>query len=296
MLLRPLPPILNVNVYMLHTVRERCGHRPVHEFQHDTLKLMRKPGTNLGRRYKLKTIGDKLVPCEVLPQKHKLTLPTHVDLTKHSYMPKVLDQGRLGICASSAMANNIDYLLGQKGMSHMRPSRLALYYNTRVLIAKESAHQDTGVQLGHMCEAVRRYGVCPEALWPFTLSSFGAMPPILNGTPSVLFSGSPIHRMDVKTCLASGIPVLFGMQVHDSFESLAVAETGIVPLPDLSVEASLGAQAMLLVGYCDEVQAFLAQNTFGARWGADGYAALPYDFVFEPTLASDFWCMGSWLR
>ena len=39
---------------------------------------------------------------------------------------------------------------------------------------------------------------------------------------------------------------------------------------------------MLIVGYDDEAQKFLVQNSWGTSWGDGGYCGLPYNMVSEP--------------
>jgi C1A family cysteine protease len=43
------------------------------------------------------------------------------------------------------------------------------------------------------------------------------------------------------------------------------------------------------VGYDDAKQWFIVRNSWGARWGLRGYFTLPYAYVTDDDLASDFW-------
>ena len=108
---------------------------PIHTFEHDVEKLLQQSGHAAGRKYNLRT--------SPAPASSSLTvsIPTHIDLTLKPYMPAVLDQGQLGACASHAMANALDFTLGKEGKSQFHPSRLALYYNTRVFVEKQSSDE-----------------------------------------------------------------------------------------------------------------------------------------------------------
>lgn len=77
---------------------------------------------------------------------------------------------------------------------------------------------------------------------------------------------------------------LFGFSGYESFESDEVAKTIIVPTPDKS-EQLLGDRAVVLCGYDDATKRFLVRNS----WGEAGYFTLPYEYVTDPNLASDFW-------
>ena len=46
---------------------------------------------------------------------------------------------------------------------------------------------------------------------------------------------------------------------------------------------------MLGVGYDDAKQWFIVRNSWGTGWGMKGYFTLPYAYVTDDNLASDFW-------
>ena len=94
----------------------------------------------------------------------------------------------------------------------------------------------------------------------------------------------------IKGCLAHGFPVVFGFTVYDSFESEEVAKTGVVPMPAPG-EQVLGGHAVLAVGYDDATQRFLVRNSWGDGWGQGGYFTMPYTYLVDRQLASDFWAI-----
>jgi C1A family cysteine protease len=91
-----------------------------------------------------------------------------------------------------------------------------------------------------------------------------------------------------RGCLASGYPFVLGFTVYESFESPAVAKSGHTPMP-APAEKSIGGHAILAVGYDDTKQWFLLRNSWGPDWGRKGYFTLPYAYVTDAQLASDFW-------
>ena len=92
----------------------------------------------------------------------------------------------------------------------------------------------------------------------------------------------------LKGCLASGYPFVFGFTVYESFEGPDVAKTGKAPMPNPS-EAVLGGHAVCAVGYDDAQQRFIVRNSWGPGWGMKGYFTMPYTYLLDPLLASDFW-------
>jgi C1A family cysteine protease len=81
---------------------------------------------------------------------------------------------------------------------------------------------------------------------------------------------------------------MFGFTVYESFESDTVAHTGVVPMPARG-EHVLGGHAVLAVGYDDAEQRFEVRNSWGDRWGNGGYFTMPYAYLTERSLSSDFW-------
>lgn len=53
----------------------------------------------------------------------------------------------------------------------------------------------------------------------------------------------------------------------------------------------IGGVSMVLVGYDDEQKLFMVRTPFGAAWGDGGYGYLPYEYVCNPGLATDFWTL-----
>jgi C1A family cysteine protease len=94
----------------------------------------------------------------------------------------------------------------------------------------------------------------------------------------------------LKTCLASGVPFVFGIAVYQSFETPIAAASGLIPMPKPS-ETYLGGHALIAVGYDDQTHEFLVRNSWSTRWGIDGYCWIPYDYLTNPHLASDFWAI-----
>ncbi|MCA1992489.1 MAG: peptidase, partial [Coleofasciculus sp. S288] len=46
---------------------------------------------------------------------------------------------------------------------------------------------------------------------------------------------------------------------------------------------------VLAVGYDDAQQRFIIRNSWGAEWGIGGYFTMPYSYIVNPNLATDFW-------
>jgi C1A family cysteine protease len=142
-------------------------------------------------------------------------------------------------------------------------------------------------------KSVNQQGVCPENLWPYIVKKFKTKPSkscyTLALKDKALKYGTINQTLtDMKSCLASKYPIVFGFTVYQSFESDQVAKTGIVPMPGRN-DSPLGGHAVLIVGYDDVKRLFKVRNSWGASWGDKGYFYMSYDYLTTPHLASDFW-------
>ena len=251
----------------------------------------------LGKKYALKrSPPDHRDFVHVPALSHTKALPPAVDL--RNQMPPVLDQSTLGSCALNATSNCLRHLLRTEHNVEFQPSRLYMYWNTRVNIEHGPADEDTGVCIRDVCKAVRAYHVCDEVVWPYDISKFCVAPPLqayesANLHTTLRYAYVPQNVDSMRRTIASGLPVIIGLQLYDSFESAEVAATGVVPMPDLANEQCLGGHAVLAVGYDDSKEVFIVMNSWGTSWGQQGYFEIPYAYVLDPELASNFWTLSS---
>lgn len=218
-----------------------------------------------------------------------ILLPISVDL--RSLMPPVYDQGQLGSCTANAIAGAIQFEQIKQKIKTFIPSRLFIYYNERVI--ENTIASDSGSQIRDGIKSVNSQGVCPEAEWPYIESRFIKKPTAKaykDALKNQVLQYQAINQSlnDLKTCLASGYPFVFGFTVYDSFESDEVAKTGIVNLPSKS-EQSQGGHAVVCVGYDDISKRFIVRNSWAADWGQQGYFTMPYEYILNNDLADDFW-------
>ena len=47
--------------------------------------------------------------------------------------------------------------------------------------------------------------------------------------------------------------------------------------------------AVLAVGYQDAQQRFIVMNSWGTKWGDDGFFTIPYAYLTDDNLSADFW-------
>ena len=217
-------------------------------------------------------------------------LPAGVDL--RAKCPPVYDQGRLGSCTANAIAAAIQFDRMKQRLSEVfTPSRLFIYYNERVI--EHTVGSDSGAQIRDGIKSVARLGDCPEPEWPYVIAKFKVTPPRQCFNDALKYRVVSYQRLtpmlnQLKVCLASGYPFVFGFTVYESFESMEVARSGHASLPKAG-ERAVGGHAVLGVGYQDSRQWFIVRNSWGAQWGMKGYFTLPYTYLTDQNLSSDFW-------
>ena len=220
-------------------------------------------------------------------------LPSKVDLRPKC--PPVYNQGQLGSCTANGIGAAIEFDQRKQKLKEFVPSRLFIYYNERVI--EGTVSQDAGAQIRDGVKSVAKAGAPAETVWPYDIKLFAQKPPQKAYDDAKLDVVSSYARVaqnlsQMKGCLADGFPFVFGFTVYDSFESQAVAQSGIVPMPAPS-ESVLGGHCVVAVGYDDAKRVFIVRNSWGTDWGLKGYCLMPYEYLLSPSLASDFWTIRS---
>jgi C1A family cysteine protease len=223
------------------------------------------------------------------PTPYLAELPARTDLRRRC--PPVYDQGMLGSCTANAIAAAIEFDRLKQGLSDFVPSRLFIYYNERKIEGTVSI--DAGAMIRDGIKTVASDGACPEPEWPYVISKFSIKPPAKCYEDARLDRAVAYQRLiqdlnQMKGCLASGFPFVFGFTVYESFESAAVARSGHAPMPAWG-ERAVGGHAVTAVGYEESRQWFIVRNSWGTGWGLKGYFTMPYAYLLSTGLAQDFW-------
>lgn len=216
-------------------------------------------------------------------------LPPSVDL--RPTCPPVVDQGQLGSCTANALAGAVGFLENKDNVNPNDAfSRLFIYYNERAI--EGTTGSDSGAQIRDGITTLSQQGACYESTLPYDITQFTNQPSTAaytEGAQHIILTYQRITDFNqMQAALASGYPFVFGITVYESFESDNATSTGVIPIPQ-SNEQVLGGHALLCVGYDDANKWFIFRNSWGTTWGANGYGYIPYSYLANADLASDFW-------
>jgi C1A family cysteine protease len=273
-----------------HLQQDNSKHSPSHLTQKTTSNNSINPMTNRVHAYGW--IPDTPDPRDVkyfAPQPVLKNLPPKVDL--RAQLPPVYAQGLIGSCTAQTICAAFHFCQKKQKLYNFAPSRLFTYYTTREI--EGTVYQDAGAMLRNTIKSINKFGACPESIWPYDISKLIVKPTATcydtaSRHTAVSYSQVSQTLNQMKGCLAEGFPFAFGMTVYRSFEGDQVARTGVLQMP-ASGEPEVGGHAVLVVGYDESQKRFIIRNSWGADWGMGGHFTLPYEYMVNPNLATDFW-------
>jgi C1A family cysteine protease len=156
---------------------------------------------------------------------------------------------------------------------------------------------DCGAQPRTSCAVVKKYGACTLAQMPYSDTDFSTPPTATQLREALAYSNNAYHLisnlLDMKACMASGYGFNIAFEVFSSFESDAVAQSGLMPVPNVNTEENLGGHQTFAIDYDDTVEcpgalspgALYVQNSYGVEWGQKGFFWMPYEVAANAQLA-----------
>jgi C1A family cysteine protease len=225
-------------------------------------------------------------------QRSVTDIPDKVDMRK--FMTPVEDQGHIGSCVANAAVGALEYLYVFKILKRYSClkardySRLFVYWHARQL---DGIIGDDGCTIRSAMKALADNGTCREKYWPYNLNKW-SVPPSDEAVKEATVKASDYFRVvsyqEILSALADDLPVVFGAKLYESFQSTLVESTGLVKLPKPN-EPFVGNHAMLAVGFDKAKDIIIVRNSWGSKWGMDGYCEMPGDYFRSQDLVRDCW-------
>lgn len=230
----------------------------------------------------------------IKPKIKSAALPSQFSLRNE--MPPIIDQGELGSCTACSISTILMFnRMKTKESPKFRPSRLFIYYNERLL--ENTVNSDSGAEIRSGIKSVNKQGFCNESFWPYDFTKFKRKPTNEAYKNASMYKSLEYFRLDntkindLKTCIVSGFPFVFGFTTYSNLEQ-AEKNKGIIPMPTQSDHTD-GGHAVVCCGYDDDKKLFMIHNSWGSKYGDKGYYYLPYDYVTTTDLSDDFWTIRS---
>ena len=210
-------------------------------------------------------------------------------------------QHELGACAGNSTADSVEILNAIEGRPPVQLSRLFVYTLARNFMdldrdGKGDIDQDDGTFIRLCFEVLSKFGICREDVpagqggWPYDVSKVSTLPDLRAMRAA---TGHRIHSYyriretgaerisKMVEALRSNHPIVFGTQIDQAFQDLKDFMSW-----SRKGEAK-GGHAMVVVGYLAN-QGFIVKNSWGKKWGEDGFCLMKLDVFFSPD-TQDLW-------
>ena len=224
---------------------------------------------------------------EILNVHPTVKLPKVADLTP--LVPTyIFDQGDEGSCTAN---------IGMYVRAMLEAAKTSIVFSRQFqyameLIMEGNFPNDDGAQMRTIGLVMVKYGSCLETDDPYIAGDI--IKPSTKATADALLNKikscySVPNLTGMKQVIAlKSQPVMFGIDVYESFESASAAKTGIIPMPKKG-EKLLGGHASGGIKYDDTKKLIKFPNSWGSSWGDKGFGYLPYAYFTK--YAYDYWVL-----
>lgn len=220
-------------------------------------------------------------------------LPRSIDLIPDVF--EIEQQGSTNSCTANAACSLLEIAYKRAGIPKDF-SRLFAYWYIR-LKSIAPLDRDLGAYSRAIGAALKDRGTCLEVTWPFDRTKVNVKPNEAAHIEAKNLSVYEYRKLlptltlpllpQIKECVALGMPVIMTKMIKDGFYTLKGSwktHQWNTSTPDI------GLHAVVVIGYDDESQRLLCQNSWGKYWGDGGFFGLPYDYI--PKVTTEYWILN----
>jgi hypothetical protein len=217
----------------------------------------------------------------------------------------VYDQSnfKCGVTSTIAAAINLLHVLidndryvfskifGINKIPKINPSRLHNYWNAKIVQKSDIFVDNIPVMIESCLIAINHRKICDEIYCPYTLENIVKQPPILADQQASLYTlNIKYNKLDnhinlIKHELYKKHPVVLGIILYSNWND---SPNGLINLPTLN-DTIVGSHTILLVGYDNSKRYFIFQNSFGSKWGTDGFGFIEYEYISNTLTCGDIY-------
>lgn len=217
-------------------------------------------------------------PLEITYKPHEVKTES-VDL-RDKFGP-IRNQGAQGSCSSFAISSVIEAVCPED----KKLSPAFLYWNARAANGKTDT--DSGASLYDVLKGAADKGVCEEDQMPYNAKIFTVSPSEeafadALGRRVLEAQTVELDMNAIKSALSDGCPVIIAAQIFDSFSE---TRSGFIRQPSKSEivdggrKDGHGRHAMVVCGFSDKERIFVVRNSWGTKFGDNGYCYMPYSYA-----------------
>ena len=213
------------------------------------------------------------------------TIPVSFDFSKT--MSPVRDQGSEGTCVAFASVSGVKEY--QDKLEYHRLIKLSPRFLYSLCKKFDGMPFQEGTYPRIAMKVLLNHGVCHESFWRY-LPNKRTLPHKGANQDAKKFKIKAYARLksllEMKRSLLINGPFIAGVKVFKSWFTQRVEREGFIPLPRRNDELA-GGHAICIMGYDDKLKIFKFKNSWGAKWGDQGYGYLPYGYMKK--YCSDAW-------
>jgi C1A family cysteine protease len=220
------------------------------------------------------------------------TLPSK--FSRRSEMTDIKRQGTRGSCVSHAFTAWAEWRAKQQEDA-TDLSEQFLFDCIKKIDMEDYKYSGYGAYLRSGAKALSKYGICKEELMPY--DRFAKEDIWVTEEPTTEALNDATNRKidayisvnisvaEIKKAIHEISPVIGGINIYSNIED-ARRNGGLLPAP-IQGEKSKYGHAMLFIGWNDDLKSFEVKNSYGSKYGDNGYLWIPYEYF--PDNAYSFW-------
>jgi hypothetical protein len=171
----------------------------------------------------------------------------------------------------------LHYQLLKNKLPIFPPSAMYIYKNMEYYRDIKSLFSFDGI-----FKSIQNYGFCSENDISTTASNLNRTIDQKLLEKSCAFKFIEVYKVEqelevIKTLLSNEFPILVGFTV---FYDLGTIDA-YMWIPDKELDKKIGGLTVVLVGYIEERQMFIAATTFGKYCGTNGFIMIPYEYILN---------------
>ena len=141
-------------------------------------------------------------------------------------------------------------------------------------------------------KSILNYGFCSENDIPTTPSNLNVKIDQKLLEKACAFKFLEVYKVtqeleSIKILLSNDCPILVGFTV---FYDLGTIDSYLW-IPDKQIDKKLGGLTVVLVGYIEERNMFIAATTFGKYCGTNGFIMIPYDYILNKDYTGELYTL-----